>query len=464
MDLIEKTFHTIRKYSMLAGRDGVLAALSGGADSVCLLTILCGLRERLDINIHAAYIDHGLRPDETPAEISFCRDLCGSLKVPFSSKSIDVKAFAAEHGMNKQEAARELRYKALEDTALTVGAARIALGHTADDQAETVIMRLFAGSGTLGLSGIPPVRKNIIRPLISVTRKEIEGFLDAAHIGFITDSSNLKDKYMRNRVRQSVMPALKALAPDAVRTIARTADILREEDLYLENQVTKILMKLISRKSDTSIELFVTPLEKIERPLARRVLRRAVSAVKGLRGISFSHIEAMLDLMKAGRAGDRTCLPQGIRAIKGYSTFIITCDSPQRLDSYIVKGPGDVVINEASIVLTCAYIDAANADNGQFNCDGKKLAVFDTAKLHFPLTVRSRKPGDAFFPSGFGKKKKLQDYFVDEKVPRDIRDSVPLLINDEEIVWVIGYRADARFIIDKNTVNALKFEITLLNK
>ncbi len=472
MDIITKAKNIILKYSMLYRGDRVLTALSGGPDSVCLLLILDSLKQCLGIDLYAAYIEHGLRPEETPDEIDFCSRLCLSLKVPFSVKSVDVKSFARAHRLNKQEAARELRYEALDETSRAVGAGKIALGHTADDQAETVIMRLIRGAGTLGLSGIPPVRKNIVRPLIGITRKEIECFLDTVQTGFVIDSSNREDKYMRNKVRHTVMPALKGLNPDAVMTIASAADIFREEDHYFELQVTKALMKLISRKSDTSIELFILPMEKMDKPLARRILRRAVSAVKGLRGVSFIHIEAMLDLLKSGHAGDRICLPRGVRAIKGYSTFIITCERPEALETYTINGPGELVIRETAMALTCASVDIrdlaplhAPLPIGEFKGgDGRQKAVFDAAKLHFPLQIRSRRPGDYFYPSGFGKRKKLQDYFVDEKVPRDMRDSVPLLISDKEIVWVIGYRSDERFNVDKNTVKALKFEINPLNK
>src|SRR5208337_4128820 len=252
MDIIAKTKNTILKYSMLSHGDGVLAGLSGGPDSVCLLVVLHSLREDFGINLYASYIEHGLRPDETPAEIFFCERLCLSLNVPFSVKSVDVKSFAKAQGLNKQEAARELRYKALNEAAHTAGAAKIALGHTADDQAETVIMRLLRGAGTLGLSGIPPVRKNIIRPIIGIERKEIERFLDTEQIGFLIDSSNREDKYMRNKIRRTVMPALKGLGSGMTLTIARTADIFREEDNYFELQATKALMKLISRKTDTA--------------------------------------------------------------------------------------------------------------------------------------------------------------------------------------------------------------------
>ncbi|MGO9015986.1 MAG: tRNA lysidine(34) synthetase TilS [Dissulfurispiraceae bacterium] len=470
MDIIAKTKDTILKHSMLSHGDGVLAGLSGGPDSVCLLVVLHSLREHFGMNLYAAYVEHGLRPEETPAEIFFCEKLCLSLNVSFSVKSVDVKSFAKAQGLNKQEAARELRYKALNEAAHTAGAAKIALGHTADDQAETVIMRLLRGAGTLGLSGIPPVRKNIIRPIIGVERKEIERFLETQKIGFLVDSSNLEDKYMRNKIRRTVMPALKDLGPDMTITIGRTADICREEDDYLELQTTKALMKLISRKTDTAIELFILPIERMDKALVRRIIRRAVRAVEGLRGIGFIHIEALLDLVKSGHSGDRLYLPRGVRAIKGYSTLTISSDHPAALETHIIEGPGDVFIRETSVVLSCTSIDIreptpTNAPfaGGEFEGgDGRQKAVFDAGKLRFPLQIRSRRPGDYFYPSGFGKKKKIQDYFVDEKVPRDLRDSIPLLLSDKEIVWVVGYRADERYRIDKNTVEALKFTIRAL--
>ncbi len=458
MDIVAQVKNTIMKYCMLSTGDGVLVGLSGGPDSVCLLVVLDRLRQHFGISLFAVYVDHGLRPDETPDEIVFCERLCLSLHIPFSVKTVDVKSFAKEHRLGKQEAARELRYNALAGAAQAAGVHKIALGHTADDQAETVIMRLVRGAGTLGLSGIPPVRQNIIRPLIATERKEIERFLETGQIGFIIDSSNRENKYMRNKIRHTVMPALKDLGVDAVMTISRTADILREEDNYLEFQVTKSLMKLIGKKTDTTLELLYLPLEKTDPALVRRILRRALGAAKGLRGIAFIHIEELIDLIKRGKPGDRISMPGGIRAIKGYSTLVITSDRPAALETYVLEGPGNLVIKEASMVLVCTPLDIRESTPPY----SPLKAFFDAAKLRFPLNIRSRKPGDYFYPAGFGKKKKLQDYFVDEKVPRDQRDSIPLLISDSDIVWIIGYRMDERYQIDKCTEKGLQFEVRSL--
>ena len=177
---------------MLYEGDRVLIGLSGGPDSVCLLHALNNLKDEYKLALHAIYIDHGLRPDEIPAEIEFCKKFCETLGVPFITKSFDVKSYAMDYGLNKQEAARELRYKAFDETSLEINASRIALAHNTDDQAETFFMRILRGTGQRGLTGIPPVRGKIMRPLIEIERKDIEEFLDSISQSFMVDSSNLK--------------------------------------------------------------------------------------------------------------------------------------------------------------------------------------------------------------------------------------------------------------------------------
>src|SRR5512143_746742 len=188
---LEKVKTTIGKYSMLSGGETVLVGLSGGPDSVCLLSVLNALKEELHLKLHAVYVDHGLRPDETRDEIEFCRKRCERMSIPFTSKAIIVKSYAKEQGMNMQEAARELRYRIFDELFHEIKADRIGLGHTADDQMETFFMRFFRGSGPRGLAGIPPVRAKIIRPLIEKERQEIEEFLEVQGLHYIVDSSNL---------------------------------------------------------------------------------------------------------------------------------------------------------------------------------------------------------------------------------------------------------------------------------
>ncbi len=456
MDIIEKVKETVQKYHMLAHGDHVLIGLSGGPDSVCLLTIINKLKHELGVHLSAAYIDHGLRPDETPYEIDFCRDLCNSLGMPFITRSIDVKSYVKEKKLNKQEAARELRYRVLNEIAAETAANKIALGHNAGDQSETILMRLFRGTGPSGLSGIPPVRRHIIRPLIEVERIEIEKFLEDEGMGFVIDSSNLKHEYLRNKIRHLIIPAIKNINRDIIKTLSRTADIFRDEERYFEIIVTKTLMKLITRKTDKTIEIFLGPLEAMDTVILRRVLRRAIDETKGLHGISFIHIEEIMSLIKSGKSGDRIYLPKDIRVIKGYSTLILTSEKPARLGTYSIDSPGEIIVTESSVVLRSATM---GIDEVKDYGDAQKCAVIDADKVHFPLIIRGRLHGDFFYPMGFGKRKKLQDYFVDEKIPRDERDAVPLLVCGNNIVWVIGYRLDDRYKVDKDTERVLKFEI-----
>ncbi len=316
-----------------------------------------------------------------------------------SKESVKLIRYAKKEGINKQEAARQLRYRTYEETAYNLKASKIALGHNADDQAETVLIRLIRGSGPTGLGGIPPVRGSIIRPLIEIERKEIEKFLDERKIDFIIDSSNLKRDYIRNKIRLSVLPILKDMNPDISRTLSKTATIFRGEERYFEIIVTKTLMKLFSRKTNDQVELFLTPFEIMDKPIMRRVLRKAIDETKGLRGINFTHIEDIIELIKKGKPGDRLYLPKGIRVIKEYSLLVLTSKPPQKLGTLTLQVPGEVVSRENNFVIK------AHVLNHAFNhVDGKSSIFLDLDKTGTNLIVRSRQSGDFFYPMGFGKK------------------------------------------------------------
>jgi len=449
MDLAEQVSTFIQKHNMLSGGERVLIALSGGPDSVCMTTLLKSLQPSLGLTLMAAYIDHGLRPEETPEERAFCEEFCRSLGIEFISEPIDVKQYQEQHSLNLQEAARELRYQKLDELARRLDCARIAMGHNLDDQAETFFMRMLRGAGPGGLSGIPPVRGNVIRPLMGIPRAEIEAYLNKENISFVVDSSNLKDVYMRNRVRSQLMPVVRELNPGILDTVERTVEILRDEERYFQIQVTKALMKLITRKTDTVIELFLAPLMTMDRVILRRVLRRAIEETKGLRSIGFVHVEDIIRLIKEGDAGDRVHLPKDIRAIKKYATLLLTAEPPVTLGTYAIEGEGQLPLPEVELLITVTISEErpVEADDG----DTRNAVVFDADKVTFPLTIRARRDGDFFLPRGFGRTKKLQDFFVDEKIPRDERDAVPVVLAGDDIIWVAGYRASEFAMPNNNT-------------
>ena len=453
-DLLKKADRTIRKNGLISPDDSVLVGFSGGPDSTCLLYLLHALKEKYQLQIRALYINHNLRPAEVPTEIAFCRQFCEGLGIPFLVESIDVVSFSKEYRMNRQEAARELRYQAFGKAAAEIQANKVALAHNSDDQAETLLMRLVRGAGPAGLSGIPMKRDNIIRPLLEIGREEIERFLESRNIVPVTDSSNLKEDYFRNMVRLRLMPMLKQANPNLLQSLAHTMEILREEERYFGILVTKTLMKLISRKSQKKIELFLSPMEAMEAVILRRVLRRAISETEGLKGISFGHIEDIIALIKNGKNGDRLVLPRNIRVIKEYSLLVITSEEPVRITEYTLDLPGKAVIIGAGHVVTAAVEERSV----QFG-DGKSSVLLDAEKMKFPLTVRPRRPGDYFYPMGFGRKKKLQDFLVNMKVPRDERDRIPVVVSGDDIVWVAGYRADERFKVTDQTKKFVRLGI-----
>ena len=452
--LVDEAAGAIARHGMLQGGEAVLVGLSGGPDSVCLLHLLHRLKIRFRLTLHAVYVDHNLRPGETPAERDFCRGLCESLGAGFTVKSVDVRSFAIERGLNKQEAARELRYAAFEEAAFEVKADRIALGHNADDQLETVVMRFLRGAGPRGLCGMPPVRGTIIRPLIGADRSRIESFLAEEGIDFVVDSSNLGTDYFRNRVRRELVPVMRRMNPAIASALEATTSILREEERYFDLVVTKTLMKMISRKTGRRIELFLSPMESMDKVILRRVLRRAIGETEGLRGMSFSHIEEITGLVKHGRSGDRLSLPRGIRVIRGYALLVITSEKPVKIANYELAPPGETAVIGAGLVIAAAFCDDAGGQD-----DGRSSVLLDAGKMEFPLTIRPRAAGDFFYPLGFGKRKKLQDFFVDAKVPRDERDGVPLVVSGGEIVWVVGHRADERFRVKEDTTKFLRLSV-----
>jgi tRNA(Ile)-lysidine synthase len=250
------------------------------------------------------------------------------------------------------------------------------------------------------------------------------------------------------------MPEMKKLNPNLIRSMNKTVSILQEEERYLDVIVTKTLMKMISRKKDRRIELFLTPMEAMDIVILRRLLRRAIDETEGLRGIGFIHIEDIIRLVRQGRSGDRLYLPRGIRAIKDYALLVITSEGPRKIASNELHVPGEVAIVGAGLVIKASFEEKAE-DLG----DGKTSLLLDATGMNFPLKIRPRTPGDCFYPLGFGRRKKLQDFFVDEKIPREERDSIPLVFSGNDIVWIAGHRADDRFRVTGSTKKFLRLVI-----
>lgn len=459
--LFKKAEKTVKKYNMLSKGDKVLIGVSGGSDSVFLLYFLYSVREKYSLSLHVAHLNHGFRK-EAEREADFVKGLAKSLGISCTIKKIDIPFFAKKRKLSKQEAAREVRYSFFIGVAERIGANKIAVGHTADDQAETFIMRMIRGSGTKGMAGIHPCPlftihdsrfTVIIRPLIESGRREIIDCLKKNRIPFVKDPSNLSNAYLRNRIRNRLIPYLeKNYNPRVKETFVRSADILRGEDCFLEDYAKKILLKLLRLRGKGRIEISLLPFLKLDRAIKRRVLRIIIEELKGdIKGFSMNHIDEVIDSIVPGRTGRGINLPKGVVVERDYDLFSIYLKdsglkTPDRR-KYDVAIPGVTAIPEFGLTI---YTEIKESPEDLGN--GKIQAAFDLDNIHDKIEVRCRKEGDSFFPFGMGgKSKKLKRYFIDEKVRREERNRVPILVSGDDIIWVVGYRQDDRFKVNKNT-------------
>lgn len=310
MTLKEKAKRTIDRYKMLSPGDTVLVGVSGGPDSMALLYLLLDIREEYGVTLKIAHLNHGFR-QEAVQEAEFVVKMASSLGLEAIIRTIDVPAVKEREGLSAQEAARSVRYAFFEETARNTGSNKVALAHTSDDQAETVLMRLLRGAGPLGLSGIPPVRETgvpgtIIRPLIDCSRKEVEGYISEKNIPFVTDSSNLKMDYLRNRVRMELIPFLEGYNPNIKDTMVRTAELAGMDNQFLDMEVEKAftscqLPVVSGQENSEDVTMAFKSLKSLHPAISSRVIRKGILAVKGdLKRISFQHISDVLNLIHSG--------------------------------------------------------------------------------------------------------------------------------------------------------------------
>lgn len=455
--LIAKVKDTIRKHRMLSPGERVVVAVSGGPDSVCLLSVLQALAKDLDLALHIAHLDHRFRGEESAAEAAFVERLARVLGLPATIESRDVPAYCAARGLSAQAAAREVRYAFLNEVAANVGAGRIAVGHTMNDQAETFLLRLVRGAGMAGLSAIPPVRGNIIRPLLGVTRDEVLAYLREQGQDFVTDPSNLKPLYARNRIRQEVLPVLERFNPRIVEALAAEASLLRDEDEVLSETVTERLPSVL-RRDEGSVHIDRKAFNGLPPALRRRVLRMALLllAGEGEGDLSSVQTDEALAFMQNARTGRAMELPGGRVLSREYDALVLRAREQEQAFCVALTVPGTTAVPGRSLTVEASVRGHPTAAEGENDENNLWQAVFDYDKMKSPLYLRSRQTGDRFRPAGMGGgSKKLQDYFVDEKIRRAKRASIPLLATEKDVVWVVGMRTDGRFLPGPDTQQVL---------
>jgi len=466
--LLQKVINYIDQYNMLHNGDKVIVALSGGPDSMCLVHILKKLQERYNIKLYAAHVNHCLRGAEADADEEYVRGFCKNANIDFYSKRIDINELARITNTSTETAGREARYAFFNELKEKLGANLIALAHNANDQAETILMRIIRGTGMEGLRGIRPVRDGIyIRPILILTREEIEEYCRINKLNPRIDKSNFEKIYNRNKIRLELIPYLQEnFNKDILNTVNRLSEIISKDQDYLEEVAEKKYKEycsIIGEKIGLDQQLI-----NEHEAIVTRVIRRALKDIKGdLKNIELVHINEIMELFSMG-TGKMITLPEGIIAEKVYTEIyfykkkgnnlsnelkdeIIIFDKEKFQQPSIVKAiDGMNVKISLRIVTKDEVVD--------FSQDPYKK-YFDYDKINRYISIRTRQEGDRFTPYGMKGSKKLKDLFIDLKIPKEERNTLPLVCFDKEIAWIVGYRVSNKYIVTKNTNYILEIKI-----
>jgi tRNA(Ile)-lysidine synthase len=448
--------------AVASGGRVVLVGVSGGLDSACLVHVLNQLKGSLGIQLHIVHLNHMLRGESSDEDAVYVEQLGYSLGIPVTVEAMDVNSYRKEYKLSLEEAAREVRYDFFARVAESVGAECVALGHTEDDQVETVLMHLVRGSGLGGLRGMSPLtdmhprgrgRLRVIRPLLEVSRKETEDYCLAHGLKPRIDSMNYSLDYTRNRFRHELLPMLREANSNVGAAIRRVAHTAADDLSFIESEVAKVwsdavCVNPIGITINTEAILLLHP--ALQRHLLRRVMGEALGDLVDIEAV---HIERMMEALRKP-AGRRISLPRGLKFYVSYDTCLLAkdaadaCPLPEVGRMRRLKVPG--------VTLLPGWRVQADVVSHRKQAQGFKACI-DADVSGMELTVRRRRPGDRFQPLGMSNAKKLQDFMVDAKIPSTWRDRVPLVCAGDEhnIVWVVGWRIAESVKVTDNTCKAL---------
>ena len=458
--MLKKVRDYMREHEMTAPGDAVIVALSGGADSVCLLTVLKQLATP-EFLLRAVHVHHGIRGAEADRDEAFAQKLCESLSVPLCVAYCHVPAYAAEHGLSEEEAGRILRYQVLEKEAgkwereLPAGSrVKIALAHHRDDNAETILHHLLRGSGLTGLAGIRPVQGRRIRPLLCVGREEIRAYLEAGHISWCEDSTNQSPDYTRNRIRSQVLPLLKtAVNEQAEEHILQAGQIIGQADAYLRQQAEEIWQEAVCGQEEDLAAIPLTAFARQPEILKTYLIRHMLDQLHpGWKDIGSRHFTAIAEL--AGKpVGSRLDLPGGLMARTGYETLEIVRKTEREVSVKTESGADGEIHGRQTVPELHMTVFSRQKD--QEIPKNQYTKWFDYDKIKGTLSVRTRRTGDyLILPSGGSKT--IARYMIDEKIPKEKREQILLLAEGSHVLWVVGFRISEYYKIEEHTENILQ--------
>lgn len=478
MEILAAVRRASAKHDLIERDSTVIVGVSGGADSVCLLHVLKTLAPEYNLQLHVAHLDHQLRGDAARADADFVRDLAQRWDLPYSIESRDVTAYARDRKRSIEEAARQVRYDFLMKVALANNSETIAVAHHADDQTESVLMHFLRGSGLAGLRGMLAKTKmleigswnveaaakdvELIRPLLDVPRADIEAYCAQHDLAFRTDATNADTTHFRNRLRHELLPLLETYNPNIRSILRRTATVVTADYELLEAHRNFAWDMTLLDETPTAITFSLSAWREQPIGTQRALLRRAIQQLRSsLRDINFVHIEDAIDLLQHATTGDQATLPQNLILEISYDTFTIAPRDqliipdwpqlPEGLSLLPVNVPGLTPLPESAWTLETTLVSERPVE-----LSGGFTAYLDADQLSAPLILRSRQSADRFQPHGQPSPLRLKDWLISVKVPRLVRDRLPLLLAGDHIAWVPGVRVGQPFIVTGQTQRMIK--------
>jgi tRNA(Ile)-lysidine synthase len=444
MALLERVRRTIHEHALVGADARVLVALSGGPDSVALVHVLLELQTAGELTVAGlAHFNHQLRGADADEDEAFCRTMAESLGLPIDVARADVRTAAREARRSVEDVARELRYAFFEEAADRAAADAVAVGHSRDDQAETFLLRLMRGAGARGLAAILPRAGRVIRPLLEIPRAELRAYAADRQLAFRSDASNDDLSIPRNRVRHELIPYLeREFSPGIRAVLAREAAVARDDEDRLQHEAIDLARSIVLTTTAGNTELDATALRSLHPALAARVVREALARQAPGRFIGFDHVDRVLACVRG--ADSRAIDLPGQRAVRRGNVIVLGPPRPRRREDrransfrYSLSIPGEVTIDNLGWMVSAERVESpGGAGRGSARAAEVMVAA---DPLELPLSIRSRRAGDRFSPLGLGHRKKLQDFLVDRKIPREMRDSLPLVVDGQDrIVWVVG--------------------------
>lgn len=463
--MVRKVEQYIKKHHIIEDGDRIVLGVSGGADSVSLFFVMLALKEKYNIEITVVHVNHGIRGEEAKQDEDYVKEVCRKHETVCECVHLDIKSMAKEKKMSEEEMGRKARYDAFYHAMKKYDCNKIAVAHNKNDITETVLLNLFRGSGLKGLVGMEPVRGSLIRPLLCVERKEIEQYLKEQKILYHDDATNFETDYTRNKIRLRILPYVEeAINEKASEHVVNAASLVGEASDFIEQEMNK-LYECAVKKQIFEYQIMRKEFTQAHSILKKELVRKILFELAGKqKDIEFSHVEMILELEKKG-AGKRVDLPYGIEAVHQYDRVVIRKKKKEkgRFEKE-VEIPGILEVKKTGIRMKFELFDVTEEnktvlENLYSNKKNDYTKWFDYDKIKNAVLVRNRKTGDFFECNARGNRKKIKDYFINEKLPAEKRDSILLLADGNHIMWIIGYRISEYYKVGPDTKKILKVSV-----